>query len=148
MHKLLAFMAFLLLPTFSFAQHSFGAGVGSYSDSFVTATSAILSYTYGAGNTKLEIFAGAGGDEVDYVAGSKLKVGSQNESSFIYVSGGFLAYGLSQGWYESNGSGATLGVGIDFDLSSNFALGLEYSRGFGEDLEEGNIGAIVLRYKF
>ena len=150
MHKLLAFMIFLLLPTFSFAQllqfsaqHSIGVGIGSYSDSIVDTSAGVISYTYGADNIKLEVFAGTGGNDLDYVGGSKLKVGSQNESSFIYLSGGFLAYGLKRGWYKTNGGGGTLGVGIDFDMSSNFALGLEYSRGFGEDLEEGNIGEIV-----
>lgn len=158
MRKIIALLILFSLSPLSTAQHAFGGGATIVGDSDFSITAATLSYTYASSdNLKLDIYAAGGGSDsysgikidLDYAAGSKLKWGIPNDNNYLYLSAGYSVFGVSAlgGRVSVDGNGATLGGGIDFDISPEMELGLEYSRGFG-DIEETNIIGVILRFKF
>ena len=94
--------------------------------------------------------SGGGSDEgvdLDVAAAMKLRVGKDLGNTFIYGTVGYAHYQFSGGGLTIDGGGTVVGVGVDFFSESNWGLGLEYNRGFG-DLEEGNLINALLKYRF
>ena len=149
-----------ILSSNAFSQHSAGLGVSILGDSDSSVNSAMFSYNYRPdSNMGLEIYGATGGSDsyqgisidLDYLVGSKLKLGTEVGNTFFYVSGGYNVIGVSGSGYGASvsidGDGAALGVGVDFDVSESIESGLSYQRFFG-DIEDTNGWALVFRYKF
>ena len=146
-----------------FSQHSVGVGLSIYGDSDYSIKSALVSYNYRPDSyIGLEIYGATGGEEtiqvagtgiavsaeLDYLVGSKLKFGTEINNSFLYVSGGYNVVGMSAagGRVSVDVNGASLGVGVDFDMSKNIEGGLSYQNFYG-DIGGYGLGFVV-RYKF
>ena len=84
---------------------------------------------------------------MDVAAAMKLRVGKDLGNTFIYGTVGYAHYQFSGGGLTIDGGGAVVGVGVDLFSESNWGLGFEYNRCFG-DLEEGNLFNVLLKYRF
>lgn len=165
MRHLIIAAALMLGATAANAQEMyFGVGAALFDDDELGITSVALTYDYKpTPNFDLQIALATNGEddvdspigrinvELDYALSAKAKLGTTVESAFLYGMVGYSNYNLDasvQGFtFSQDGNGSLLGVGVDFNLSRTWGIGLEYARGFN-DLEDTNIFQAVVRYGF
>lgn len=134
------------------AENRFGVGV-LYVEDEISFTNPYAVWEYYSGDSwAFEMGAGGGGSDgpvdMDLAFSAKAKYGTTTGGTFFYAALGAAYYELSLGSRTADGTGATLGLGIDTNLGdSKWRFGFSYDRGFG-DIEDSNIVIATFKYGF